>query len=241
MKNVLSIQDGYKELESGNVIMNKLNLDIQEGDFVTILGENGAGKSTLAKVLSNLISNDKVELLGENISKISDLKRTQLINYIPPKLSIFDEYVTLREFLELSFIENVNNQKIDEVIKLLNLKKLEDKYCKSFSSGEKQLLLLASAIMHNAQITIFDELTANLDISRLKEVYDIFNSNLLNQKIVITHNLDLAYALKYKVLFLNDGIIQFFGEHDEFFSNQNLKKFYNNTIMKLDNHLVVNL
>ena len=222
-------------------ILHEISFSLKENENLIILGENGAGKSTLAKVLSNLISNDKVELLGENISKISDLKRTQLINYIPPKLSIFDEYVTLREFLELSFIGNVNNQKIDEVIKLLNLRKLEDKYCKSFSSGEKQLLLLASAIMHNAQITIFDELTANLDISRLKEVYDIFNSNLLNQKIVITHNLDLAYALKYKVLFLNDGIIQFFGEHDEFFSNQNLKKFYNNTIMKLDNHLVVNL
>ncbi len=222
-------------------ILHEISFSLKEKENLIILGENGAGKSTLAKVLSNLISNDKVELLGENISKISDLKRTQLINYIPPKLSIFDEYVTLREFLELSFIDNVNNQKIDEVIKLLNLRKLEDKYCKSFSSGEKQLLLLASAIMHNAQITIFDELTANLDISRLKEVYDIFNSNLLNQKIVITHNLDLAYALKYKVLFLNDGIIEFFGEHDEFFSNQSLKKFYNNTIMKLDNHLVVNL
>ena len=222
-------------------ILHEISFSLKENENLIILGENGAGKSTLAKVLSNLISNDKVELLGENISKISDLKRTQLINYIPPKLSIFDEYVTLREFLELSFIENVNNQKIDEVIKLLNLRKLEDKYCKSFSSGEKQLLLLASAIMHNAQITIFDELTANLDISRLKEVFEIFNSDLLKQKIIITHNLDLAYALKYKVLFLSDGIIQFFGEHDEFFSNQNLKKFYNNTIMKLDNHLVVNL
>lgn len=222
-------------------ILHEISFFLKENENLIILGENGAGKSTLAKVLSNLILNDKVELLGENISKISDLKRTQLINYIPPKLSIFDEYVTLREFLELSFIENVNNQKIDEVIKLLNLRKLEDKYCKSFSSGEKQLLLLASAIMHNAQITIFDELTANLDISRLKEVFEIFNSNLLKQKIIITHNLDLAYALKYKVLFLSDGIIQFFGEHDEFFSNQNLKKFYNNTIMKLDNHLVVNL
>ena len=88
------------------------------------------------------------------------------------------------------------------MIKLLNLRKLEDKYCKSFSSGEKQLLLLSSAIMHNAQITIFDELTANLDISRLKEVFEIFNSDLLKQKIIITHNLDLANALKYKVLFL---------------------------------------
>ena len=222
-------------------ILHEISFFLKENENLIILGENGAGKSTLAKVLSNLISNDKVELLGENISKISDFKRTQLINYIPPKLSIFDEYVTLREFLELSFIGSVNNQKIDEVIKLLNLRKLEDKYCKSFSSGEKQLLLLASAIMHNAQITIFDELTANLDISRLKEVFEIFNSDLLNQKIVITHNLDLAYALKYKVLFLSDGIIQFFGEHDEFFSNQNLKKFYNNTIMKLENHLVVNL
>ena len=200
-------------------ILHEISFFLKENENLIILGENGAGKSTLAKVLSNLISNDKVELLGENISKISDFKRTQLINYIPPKLSIFDEYVTLREFLELSFIGSVNNQKIDEVIKLLNLRKLEDKYCKSFSSGEKQLLLLASAIMHNAQITIFDELTANLDISRLKEVFEIFNSDLLNQKIVITHNLDLAYALKYKVLFLSDGIIQFFGEHDEFFSN----------------------
>lgn len=222
-------------------ILHEISFLLKENENLIILGENGAGKSTFAKVLSNLILNDKVELLGENISKISDLKRTQLINYIPPKLSIFDEYVTLREFLELSFIENVNNQKIDEVIKLLNLRKLENKYCKSFSSGEKQLLLLASAIMHNAKITIFDELTANLDISRLKEVFEIFNSDLLKQKIIITHNLDLAYALKYKVLFLSDGIIQFFGEHDEFFSNQNLKKFYNNTIMKLDNHLVVNL
>ena len=108
-------------------ILHEISFSLKENENLIILGENWAGKSTLAKVLSNLISNDKVELLGENIKKISDLKRTQLINYIPPKLSIFDEYVTLREFLELSFIGNVNNQKIDEVIKLLNLRKLEDK------------------------------------------------------------------------------------------------------------------
>ena len=180
-------------------------------------------------------------MIKENINKIDDLKRASLVNYIPPKLSIFDEYITLREFLELSFISSVDNEKINSVIKLLNLKKLENKYCKSFSSGEKQLLLLASSMIHGAEITIFDELTANLDISRLKEVFDIFNSDLLNQKIVITHNLDLAYALRYKVLFLKDGIIEFFGSHDEFFDNKNLKRFYKDTIRKLDNHLVVNL
>lgn len=214
---------------------------MEDNENLIILGENGAGKSTLAKVLSNLIENDKVKIFNENINKMDDLKRAFLINYIPPKLSIFDEYITLREFLELSFISSVDNEKINSVIKLLNLKKLENKYCKSFSSGEKQLLLLASSMIHDAEITIFDELTANLDISRLKEVFDIFNSDLLNQKIVITHNLDLAYALRYKVLFLKDGIIEFFGSHDEFFDNKNLKRFYKDTIRKLDNHLVVNL
>ena len=222
-------------------ILHEISFSLKENENLIILGENGAGKSTLAKVLSNLITNDKVELFGVNISKLDDLKRALYINYIPPKLSIFDEYITLREFLELSFVEGMDSKKIDETIKLLNLKKLENKFCKSFSSGEKQLLLLASAIMHNAKITIFDELTANLDISRLKEVFDILNSNRLQQKIVITHNLDLAHALKYKILFLNDGRIEFFGEYDEFFSPKNLKNFYGDTILKLNDHLVVNL
>ena len=222
-------------------ILHEISFKLEDNENLIILGENGAGKSTLAKVLSNLIENNKVKIFNENINKMDYLKRASLINYIPPKLSIFDEYITLREFLELSFISSVDNEKISKVIKLLNLRKLENKYCKSFSSGEKQLLLLASSIIHDAKITIFDELTANLDISRLKEVFDIFNSDLLKQKIVITHNLDLAYALKYKVLFLKDGIIEFFGSHDEFFDNKNLKRFYKDTIRKLDNHLVVNL
>ncbi len=224
-----------------STILHNITFSLEKDENLIILGENGAGKSTLAKVLSNLISNDKVTLFGERIDKIADLKRAKLINYIPPKLSIFDEYVTLKEFLELSSIDITDDKKIDEIISLLKLEKLKNRYCKAFSSGEKQLLLLDSSIIHNAKITIFDELTANLDISRLKEVYEIFSSNLLKQKIIITHNLDLAYALKYKILFIKDGKIEFFDEHEKFFTNENLQKFYNNTILKLENHLVVNL
>jgi iron complex transport system ATP-binding protein len=212
-----------------------------DDENLIILGENGAGKSTLAKVLSNLIENNHVKLFGENLRDLSDKKRAEYINYIPPKLSIFDEYITLREFLELSCIDQVDNKKIDELIDILNLRKLENKFCKAFSSGEKQLLLLASSILHNAKITIFDELTANLDITRLKEVFDIFNSDFLKQKIVITHNLDLAYALKFKVLYIKNGKIEFLGNHEEFFCNENLKKFYNDSILKVNEHLVVNL
>ncbi|KAB7890275.1 ATP-binding cassette domain-containing protein [Poseidonibacter ostreae] len=222
-------------------ILEDISFSLEENENLIILGENGAGKSTLAKVLSNLIENDNVKLFDENLCDLSDKKRAEYINYIPPKLSIFDEYITLREFFELACIDQVDNKKIDELINILKLKKLEDKYCKAFSSGEKQLLLLGSSILHNAKITIFDELTANLDITRLKEVFDIFNSDFLKQKIIITHNLDLAYALKFKVLYIKDGKIEFFGKHEEFFCNENLKKFYNDSISKINEHLVVNL
>lgn len=222
-------------------ILKDITFSLEENENLIILGQNGAGKSTLAKVLSNLIENNNVKLFNQNLSDLSDEKRAQFINYIPPKLSIFDEYITLREFFELACIDLIDNKKIDILIDTLNLKNLEYKYCKNFSSGEKQLLLLGSSIMHDAKITIFDELTANLDISRLKEVFDIFKSDLLKQKIVITHNLDLAYALKFKVLYLKDGKIEFFGDNDAFFCDENLKRFYNNSIQKINGHLVVNL
>jgi len=222
-------------------ILKDISFHLKEDENLIILGHNGAGKSTLAKVLSNLIENDSVKIYNQNIVDITDNNRATFINYIPPKFEMFDEYITLREFLELSCINNIDNEKIDNVIKILNLKKLENKYCITFSSGEKQLLLLGSSIMHNAKITIFDELTANLDISRIKEVFDIFKSDFLKQKIIITHNLDLAYALKYKILYMDSGKIEFFGENEKFFSSENLKRFYNDSIIKVNEHLVVNL
>ncbi len=222
-------------------ILTNISFALKAEENLIILGENGAGKSTLARVLCNLIENHNVSFFDKSLSSLNLKERALLINYIPPKLDIFDEYITLREFFTLSFISSVNNEKIDAIIDLLSLQHLEHKSCQHFSSGEKQLLLLGSALLHNAQTTIFDELSANLDINRLKEVFDIFNSPALKQKIIITHNLDLAYALKYKVLYLQEGKIVFFGEHEEFFSASNLKKFYKDNLIKINEHLVVNL
>lgn len=222
-------------------ILHGISFSLEKDENLLILGENGAGKSTLAKVICSLILNTDVKIDEQPIHELSQKQRAKLINYIPAKFSIFDEYMTLKEYLELCFIQSVDNKKIRKVIELLKLEKLQDRYCVALSSGEKQILLLASSILHNAKITIFDEPTANLDISRLKEVFDILNTDFLKQKIVITHNLDLAYALKYKILFLKDGKVEFFGTNEEFFSQDNLFRYYGNTLKKIDKHLVVNL
>lgn len=224
-----------------NQILKNISFGLKKNENLIILGANGAGKSTLAKVLSNLITNDKVSFFKENINSISYEKKAKLINYIPPKLEVFDEYISVYEFLELSFINSINRKKIDEVITLLKLEKIKNIACNDLSSGEKQLLLLASSIIHNAKITIFDELTANMDITRVKEAFEIFNSKLLQQKVIITHNLDLAFHLRYKILYLNEGEIKFFGSSEEFFSKDILEKFYENCLKVVDGHLVVNL
>jgi len=135
-------------------ILHDITFSLEEDENLIILGENGAGKSTLAKVLSNLIENDNVKLFDEYLHNLSDKKRAEYINYIPPKLSIFDEYITLREFFELACIDQVDNKKIDELIDILNLKKLEKKYCKAFSSGEKQLLLYVLIFLKGTYIKL---------------------------------------------------------------------------------------
>jgi len=224
-----------------NFILKSISFSLQENENLIILGANGAGKSTLAKVLSNLIASDKVTFSKENIDIISYEKRAQLINYIPPKLEVFDEYISVYEFLELSFINSIDRKKIDKVITLLKLEKIKNRACNNLSSGEKQLLLLASSIIHNAKITIFDELTANMDITRVQEAFGIFNSQHLQQKVIITHNLDLAFHLGYKILYMEEGEVKFFGTSKEFFSKNILEKFYQNCLKVVDGHLVVNL
>lgn len=225
-----------------NFILKDISFVLNEDENLLILGENGAGKSTLAKVLSNLIKSSNLFFNNQNINDIKSSSKAEILNYIPSHFEVFDDYLTLFEYLKLCCLKDKPTKQIEEIISLLKLDFLKNSYCSNLSSGEQQLLQLAGSILHNAQITIFDELTANLDLNRLKEVFLILNSNLLKHKIIITHNLDFAYALKdYKVLFLKKGSLEFFGSHNEFFTQENLNRYYNENIKLLNSHLVLDL
>lgn len=223
-----------------NYILKDISFELESSKDLIILGSNGCGKTTLAKVLSGLISNDTVTIEGENISTLYGDKRTSLINYLPPKLSIFDEHISVEEFLKLSSL--YSSKDIDEVLKFLNIEQLKNKSCKNLSSGESQLTLLASGILHKAQYTIFDEITSNLDPSKLKMVYDLLISDeLFNSKIIITHNLHLAFKLGFDVLFIQDGTVAFYGSNEEFFDDTTLEKFFKGSIKKLHGNIVVDI
>ena len=221
-----------------NQILKNISFELKPKQNLLILGSNGAGKSTLAKALCG-ISPSSVELFGKPLSNYSSKKRTKLINYVPAKLEIFDEYITLNEYLDLSRLHTLLESK--NLLKLLAIEHLKNKPCQQLSSGEQQLTMLATAVLHNAKITIFDEPTANLDPNKSRDVFSLLKSGLFQSKIIITHDLTLAYRLGYDVLFIKEGEVDFFGSSEEFFSSSNLDYCFGSSVKRVEEFLVVDL
>jgi iron complex transport system ATP-binding protein len=211
-------------------ILKNISFTLKAKRDLIILGSNGAGKSTLAKVLCGITPSSIVFQTKE---------RTKLINYIPAKLEIFDEYITLNEYLDLSRLHTLLESK--NMLKLLDIVHLQNKPCKQLSSGEQQLTMLATAVLHNAQITIFDEPTANLDPQKSRDIFSLLKSNLFQTKIIITHDLNLAFKLGYDVMFIKEGKIVFNDSSKKFFQASNLDSFFGSSVKRLDDFVMVNL
>lgn len=88
-----------------NFILKDISFILENSQNLLILGENGAGKSTLAKVLSNLLPSSNLFFENKNTRDLSSYQRAKSINYIPSRFEIFDEYLTVFEYLKLSIIE----------------------------------------------------------------------------------------------------------------------------------------
>lgn len=220
-------------------ILHDISLNITNNTI--ILGSNGSGKSTLAKVIVGIIENNAVKIENKTHLELSKEEKIEKINYIPAKLEVFDEYMSVKEFLDLSYIKTPS-LKLKEISKLLGIDDLLNHNCQTLSSGESQLLLIASSIAHNANITILDEPTSNLDQKKTKRVFDILNNkNYLKHKIIITHDLNFAYKLGFDIVFLKRGKVIFQGSNEEFFSKENLEKFFGNSVQLVQNFVVSNL
>ncbi len=220
-----------------NGILSNIEFRLKKSANLIILGPNGAGKSTLAKVLCG-ITPSEILFNQKKLSNYSAKERTKLVNYLPAKLEIFDEYLTLNEYLELSRLHTLLSRQ--NMLKLFNLEKLKDKPCRQLSSGEQQLLMLASALLHNAQVTIFDEPTANLDPQKSRDIFSILKSRLFQSKIIITHDLNLAYKLGYDILYMQGGEIIFNGSSESFFMESNLDAFFGTAIKKNQGEIIIN-
>lgn len=222
-------------------ILKQVSFSLDRDQNLTILGSNGSGKTTLAKAICHLIHTDNVRIEGKGVSHLSSRERAKIINFIPAKLSIYDEYLTVLDYLQLNVLKSIASDQLDHVLELLGITHLKHSQCQKLSSGESALLLIGGAMIHSARYSILDEPTANLDQAKKIKVYHLLKgSSYFQNKIIITHDLNLAYKLGYDILFLEEGEVHYYGTSAQFFESKHIQKTFNNTVKNIDGNFVVN-
>jgi len=228
MIEVNSLNCGYE-----HAILTNINFTTT-GNLV-ILGANGAGKSTLAKVLCGLLPyKGEVQINHIFLQNISPQERAKTITYIPPKLESYDTFITVLDFVLMgrypykASFEAYSSEDRALALKLIQAQHLDpNKKIGELSSGQQQLLLITQALAQESKIIIFDEPTANLDPQHSVAFYRALQSlDKETQKIVITHDLNLAHKLAYELLFIQDGAATHYTDPSSFFTTTNLKEAY---------------
>ena len=229
----------YYEIERGNVmiqiknlvkIYNKgktnefcalkgIDLSIEEGEMVAIIGKSGAGKSTLLHILAAIDSYDKGSYLVDGVS-VGDLKekdrarfRNQKIGIVMQDYALIDEY-TIEENVQIPLIfgkvkgNDVRREKIMTALENVGLAELAKKPVRQLSGGQKQRVAIARALVNNAAFLLADEPTGALDSKTSGEIMDVFEK--LNQGgktvIIVTHDMEVA-ARCGRVIEISDGEI----------------------------------
>lgn len=211
-----------------------INISINEGEFVAILGHNGSGKSTLAKILVGLLPEytGKVFVMGEeyNEKNMDDLRKNIGIVFQNPDNQFVG--VTVRDDIAFG-LENrcICKEKMDEIIdeysKIVGMDNFLDRNPESLSGGQKQRVAIASVLAFTPNIIIFDEATSMLDPEGVKEVNDVIDS-LKGKKTIlaITHNLNEAVNAD-RIIVLNKGEVVLTGTPEEVFKEKEILKASN--------------
>lgn len=181
----------------GQKILKNINIEIKKGDYISIIGLNGSGKSQLALLLAGVISNYEGNYFFHNeLVKANDIlgKKCGIV-FQRPENQFFSSIVKN----DIAFgLENLKlphdkmEEKIDNILKKLNILKLKEKNVNNLSGGERQLVALASILVMDFDFYIFDEITSMLDQKYHKIVFSIIKKLKREGKtiIYITHNIE---------------------------------------------------
>ena len=196
-----------------------IDLSIDEGEMVAIIGKSGAGKSTLLHILAAIDSYDKGSYLVDGVS-VGDLKekerarfRNQKMGIVMQDYALIDEY-TIEENVQIPLIfgkvkgNDVRREKIMTALENVGLAELAKKPVRQLSGGQKQRVAITRALVNNPTFLLADEPTGALDSKTSGEIMDVFEK--LNQGgktvIIVTHDMEVA-ARCGRVIEISDGEI----------------------------------
>jgi sodium transport system ATP-binding protein len=195
-----------------NKVLRGISLEANSGEIFGLLGPNGAGKTTTLRIICTLLTPDAgtVEVLGFDTRKAAEEVRRR-VGVVTADIGVYPR-LSAREniayFAELSgVLDGEVNRRVDGVIERLDMGSFAKQRAESLSSGQKQKVAIARAIVHDPEILMFDEPTSNLDVLASRDIRDFMVEARERGKCVIfsTHVLHDAERLCDRVTILHEG------------------------------------
>ena len=223
-------------------VLNGLDLKISDGEMVALLGKNGAGKTTLMRLIPAFLkcTEGSISIDGTPVKDIGIRQRAAYMAYIPQIARSAFPYPVRTSILmgassRLSMFQNPgkrDEQKVEQIIELLNLQHIADRNMENISGGERQLVLIARALMQDARLLILDEPTSFLDYSNqllvLERIGDLVKNG--DSCIYSTPNPDLALGHSSRVIVMSDGRISYDGKPESLIGTDVLSNVYGRNI-----------
>jgi heme exporter protein A len=191
--NSISIRaDGVSKDFNRSSIFQDVSFSLSSPASLSITGKNGAGKSTLSKIIAGLVSSTHGTVTySVDEKKIGVEEFKHQIGFVSPYLNLYDEFTALENLQFLSRIRTPtreNGERIKELLRFVGLWNRRDDLVGTFSSGMKQRLKYAFALLHNPALLILDEPTSNLDAEGIEIVHQIILQQKKENILIIATN-----------------------------------------------------
>lgn len=224
MKKVIVKLDDVKKFYGDKVIIPKLDLDVYEGEFLTLLGPSGCGKTTTLRMISGMenVSSGHIYLDGEDVTNVDATKRE--VNTVFQNYALFS-HMTIEKNISYGLkIKKVPNdiitKKVKEMLELVQLQGYEKRKPSQLSGGEQQRVAIARALINEPKVLLLDEPLSALDF-KLKKQMQIELKQLQKKLgitfIYVTHNQEEALTMSDRILVFRGGVIEQVGTPKELY------------------------
>lgn len=201
VNNVFEISNITKSFKNKQILKG-VDLIVNRGDIIGLLGLNGEGKSTLIKIILGILSQDYGEV-KRNFDIKSDVGVMLQEISMPEKMKVY-------EWLDMVKCFSTNSKSVESVLDSVNLRTVRNKYCDSLSGGQQRRVQFATAIINNPKVLILDEPTVGMDVVSKKAFWETLNTFSFSKDltiILISHDMEEVDEFCNRVLILSKGLL----------------------------------
>jgi len=221
----------------GKAILRDVSFGAESGGLLCVIGRNGAGKSTLFRCICGIHKNftGSIKLAGQALNTLNARARARIVAYVPQNVPPDIPY-TVREFMEMSRYPwdgassvRGGSSAVSEAISLAGLSKFVDRGMRDLSGGERQKVMIASAIAQEPDAILMDEPTTFLDYAHQIETAELITRIKRERNVamlVVTHDVNLAIKVSDQVLALSEGWVEWIGAPHELRDDRLLRSIF---------------